>query len=149
MRYTYRSQRIWPNWQPDRRERLARLVALIMRRTFSEASVAHRWSFVYFFALFQSDFSASEVDIGRGEVLHAIVIASMVVMLDEGISLLPEITRQVVVIQRDAVLGGLMPSLALAVGLNVIRCALDMVHFLIFLPVTQCAHSARVAVVQD
>lgn len=145
MLYTFRSQRIWPNWQPDRRERLARLVALIMRRTFSEASVAHRWSFVYFFALFQSDFSASEVDIGRGEVLHAIVIASMVVMLDEGISLLLEITRQVVVIQRDAVLGGL----ALALGLSVIQCALDMVHFLIFQPVTQCAHSARVAVVQD
>lgn len=69
----------------------------------------------------------------------------MVVMLDEGISLLLEITRQVVVIQRDAVLGGL----ALALGLSVIQCALDMVHFLIFQPVTQCAHSARVAVVQD
>ena len=58
------------------------------------------------FSLLQDGLAASEVDIGRGEVLQALVIASMVVLIDKGIDLLPEITGQVVVFQQDAVLQG-------------------------------------------
>ena len=51
------------------------------------------------FSLFQDGLAAPEVDIRRREVLQALVIASVVVMLDEGIDLLPEITWQIVVFQ--------------------------------------------------
>ena len=62
------------------------------------------------FSLFQDGLAAPEVDVGRGEVLQALVIAPVVVMIDKGIDLLPEMTWQVVVFQQDAVLQGLMPS---------------------------------------
>lgn len=52
------------------------------------------------FSLFQNGFTAPEVDIGRGEVLQALVIASVVVVLDERVDLLAEITGQVVVFQQ-------------------------------------------------
>ena len=73
------------------------------------------------FSLLQDGLAASEVDIGRGEVLQALVIASMVVLIDKGIDLLPEITGQVVVFQQDAVLQRLMPALNLALCLRVVH----------------------------
>ncbi len=88
-------------------------------------------------SLFQNGFTAPEVDIGRGEVLQALVIASVVVVLDERVDLLAEITGQVVVLQQDAVLQGLVPSLDLTLSLRVIWSAAHMVHLLIFQPVSQ------------
>ena len=46
------------------------------------------------FSLFQDCLAPSEVDVGRGEVLQALVIAPVVVMIDKGLDLLPEITGQ-------------------------------------------------------
>ena len=73
------------------------------------------------FSLFQNGLATSEVDIGRREVLQALVIAPMIVVLYEGVDLQPEITRQVVVFQQDAVLEGLVPTLDLALCLGVIE----------------------------
>ena len=42
------------------------------------------------FSLFQDCLALSEVDVGRGEVLQALVIAPVVVMIDKGLDLLPE-----------------------------------------------------------
>ena len=67
------------------------------------------------------------------------MIASMVLVFDEGVNLLLEIARQIVIFQQDAVLEGLMPALKLALGLGVIRRASDMVHLLIFQPISQLA----------
>ena len=89
------------------------------------------------FSLFQDGLAAPEVDIGRGEVLQALVVSSVVVMLDEGVDLLPEIAGQVVFFQQDAVLQGLVPSLDLALGLRVIRGTSDMIHLLIIQPICQ------------
>ncbi len=50
-------------------------------------------------SLFQNGLAASEVDVGRGEVFQALVVAMMVVVIDEGVDLLPEIAGQVVVFQ--------------------------------------------------
>ena len=47
----------------------------------------------YPFSLLQDGLTAPEVDVGRGEVLQALVIAPMVVMLDEGVDLLPGVDR--------------------------------------------------------
>ena len=52
------------------------------------------------FSLLQDGFSASEVDIGRGEVLQALVVAPVVVVFDKGVDLLPEIAGQIVVFQQ-------------------------------------------------
>jgi hypothetical protein len=55
------------------------------------------------FSLFQNGLTAPEVDVGRGEVKQALVVAAVVVMLDEGVDLLPGIAGQVAILQQVAV----------------------------------------------
>ena len=100
------------------------------------------------FSLLQDGLAAPEVDVGRGEVLQALVIAPVVVMLDEGVNLVPEIAGQIVVFQQDAVLQCLVPSLDLALGLWVIWCPSNMVHFLLFQPVGEFTRDVTGAVVR-
>lgn len=76
------------------------------------------------------------------------MIASMVVVIDKGIDLLPEITGQVVVFQQDAVLEGLMPSLDLTLGLRVIWRASHMVHLLIVQPFVSVASDPQIAILR-
>ena len=64
------------------------------------------------FSLFQDGLAAPEVDIGRGKVLQALVIAPVIVVLDEGFDLPPQVAEQVVVFQQDTVLQGMMPPFA-------------------------------------
>ena len=45
------------------------------------------------FSLLQDGLVAPEVDVGRREVLQALVVAPVVVMLDEGVDLLPGVDR--------------------------------------------------------
>ena len=45
-----------------------------------------------------------EADIGRSEVLGALVAAPVFVVLDEGLDLLPKIAEQEVFLQQDATL---------------------------------------------
>lgn len=52
------------------------------------------------FSLFQNSLGAPEIYIGGREVLQALVIAPVVVVIDKGIDLMPEITGQVVVFQQ-------------------------------------------------
>lgn len=54
--------------------------------------------------------SAVEVDVGGREVLQAFVITTMIIARDEGIDLLPEITRYLVVFQQDGIRHGLAES---------------------------------------
>ena len=71
---------------------------------------------------FQQDGSAaSEVDIGGREVIQALVVASVVVVLDEGAELGFEITGQIIVLEQDPVLQRLVPALDLALGLGMVR----------------------------
>ena len=56
------------------------------------------------------------------------MVASVVVMLDEGFDLAFKIARKEVVLQQDAVLERLVPAFNLALGLRVERCAADMAH---------------------
>ncbi len=68
-----------------------------------------------------------EVDVGGGEVGEAFVVAAVVVVLDEGADAGLEIARQIVVLQQDTVLQGLMPTLDLALGLGR-RCQVNRIH---------------------
>src|SRR4029077_4224579 len=54
-----------------------------------------------------------EVDIGRGEIGDALMRSQAIVMSDEAADVGFEITGQIVVVEQDAVLEGLVPSLDL------------------------------------
>ena len=84
------------------------------------------------FSLLQDALAVLEADIGRSEVLQALVRALLIIVVEKGIDLLPSTTGQIVVFQQDAVLQGLMPALDLAPGLRVIRGKANMVHVLNF-----------------
>ena len=61
-----------------------------------------------------------EVDIGGREVIQALVVAPVVVVLDEGAELGFEVTGQIIVLEQDPVLEGLVPALDLALGLGMV-----------------------------
>ena len=77
------------------------------------------------------------------------MIASTVVLLGEGIDLLPEFIWQLVVFQQDAVLGRLIPALDLALGLRVKRGTADVIHLLVFEPISQFARDIAQAIVAE
>lgn len=62
--------------------------------------------------------AVSEVEVGRGEIVEALVISAVIVMLDEGCDLGFEVLLEEVVFQEDAVLQRLVPAFDLALGLR-------------------------------
>ena len=82
---------------------------------------------------------APEVGIGGRDVVEALVVAVVVVMIDEFRDAVFEIAGQVVVFQQDPVLQGLMPALDLALGLGMIWRATDVPHGMLFEPIGQIA----------
>ena len=79
-------------------------------------------------SVFDDGFGPSEVGVGGCHIVEALVIAPMIVVLDEGLDLAFEITGQEVVFQEDAVLERLMPALDLALCLRMHRGAANMIH---------------------
>ena len=65
----------------------------------------------------QDGFAAPEVDISWGEVADALVVAVVVVVVDEGRDGGFKLSFEEVVFQQDAVFEGLMPSLDFALCL--------------------------------
>src|SRR6516162_11122937 len=82
------------------------------------------------FAFEEDGRGPSEVDIGRCAIAQALVIAGMVVVVDEGGDLAFEIAGQVIVLEQDAVLERLMPALDFALGLRMVGRAADMLDVL-------------------
>ena len=76
----------------------------------------------------QDHLGSAEVDVGGREVIDALVIADVVVVLDEGADLPFEVARQIIVVEQDAVLQGLVPALDFPLGLGMIRSAAHMLH---------------------
>ena len=74
------------------------------------------------FPFSQDDLTAPEVNIGWCQDGDAFVVAQMVIVTDEVSNLLFEIAGQIVVLEQDAVLQGLMPALDLPVGLGMHGC---------------------------
>ena len=66
------------------------------------------------FSLQQDGLAAPEVDVGRRKIVEALVIAPMIVALDEGCDLGFEIAGQEVVLQEETILQGLVPALDLS-----------------------------------
>ena len=87
------------------------------------------------FSLQQDGLAASEVDVGRRKIVEALMIAAMIVALDEGSDLGLEIAREEVVLQQDAVLQRLVPALDLALGLRMARRTAGVIDIPILKPV--------------
>src|SRR5437868_10214634 len=68
------------------------------------------------FSFGQDGWAASEVDVGPGEIVDALVIAAVVVVVDKGRDLGFEVAGQEVVFQQDAVFESLVPALDLALS---------------------------------
>ena len=80
------------------------------------------------FAFEQDGLAASEVDVGRGEIVEALVVSAMIVMLDESRDLGFEVLPEEVVFQQDAVLQRLVPAFDLALRLRMEGSAAHMAH---------------------
>ena len=62
------------------------------------------------FSLFDDGLGPAEVGIGGRHIVQALVVALVIVVLDERFDLALEIARQEVVFEQDAVLEGLVPA---------------------------------------
>ena len=90
------------------------------------------------FSFCEDRLRSAKVDVGRREVFDALMIANVIVVLDEGADLSFEIAGQIIVVEQNAVLQSLVPALDLALGLRVIGCAPHVLHAL---PSSQSARS--------
>ena len=61
---------------------------------------------------FEDGFGPAEIDIGEREVAEGLIVAVMSVVVDEVVDRRVQSFRQVVVLQEDAVLQGLVPARA-------------------------------------
>ena len=71
---------------------------------------------------------AAEAGIGGRDVAEALVVAVVVIVIDESTDLAFKVSGQAVVFQLDAVFQGLMPALDLALGVGMIGGSTDMFH---------------------
>src|ERR687891_2750162 len=101
------------------------------------------------FSFQQNGPASPEVDVGRRQIVEALVVSAVIVVLDEGGDLPLEITLQEVVLQQDAVLEGLMPALDLALGLGMARRTTGMFHVPVGEPVSQAAGDVTRPIVRE
>jgi len=88
---------------------------------------------------FEDGFGLAEVDVRGGEVAQALVIAVVIVVLDEGRHGFLKCPGQVIVLEQDAVLQGLVPAFDLALGLRMPGSAANVIHALVGKPIGQLA----------
>ena len=72
--------------------------------------------------------TSAEVDVGWCEIGDAFVVSQVVVVVDEGFDLPLKITGEIIVLEQDAVLERLVPTLDLALGLVMHGSSPDMFH---------------------
>ena len=105
------------------REDLAHLCLMLSRLALMVQAAVLGGQFYDLFSLFDDGGVASKVGVGWSYVADALVVALVVVVIDEGADLVFEIAGQIIIFKQDPVLQRLMPALDLALGLRVIRCA--------------------------
>ena len=97
----------------------------------------------------QDGVTPREIGLGWGETVQAVVVALVIVVLEEGGDLRLEVARQVVVLQQDAVLQGLMPALDLSLGLRMAGRATDVFDAAVVQPFGEIASEVTRAVVGE
>jgi hypothetical protein len=113
-----------------------------------QASVLHSLSFDPF-SFHQDGLAAPEVDVSRCQIGDALVVTKMVVVADEVAELSFQIAGQIVVFEQDAVLERLVPTLDLALGLGMVRRAMNLLDLLILQPFFQLGREVRRAVIAE
>ena len=98
---------------------------------------------------FSDSVRSPQVDVSGGEVAEALMVAVMVVVIDEVPDGCFQGSRQVVVLEQDTVLEGLVPALDLALSLWVSRSAADVVHALACEPVGQLPRDVAAAIIAE
>ena len=78
------------------------------------------------FPPFEKGLAAPEVDVSRRQVVQALVVSTVVVVLDEPLDALFELSWQVVALQQDPVFHRAVISLDLTLRHRVVRPAADM-----------------------
>lgn len=91
--------------------------------------------------------ASARVSVGGCDIVQALVVTLMIVMPDEGGNLRFEFSGQEVVLEQNAVLERLMPTLDLALRLRVIRRAACVRHAFVFQIVSQIPGDIAWAVV--
>lgn len=99
------------------------------------------------FAFEQDGLAAPEVDVGRGEIVEALVVSAMVVVLDEGYDLGFEVFFEEVVFEQDAVLQSLMPAFDFPLCLRMAGSAVNLVDLVCLQPFTEIGSDVTRAVV--
>ena len=99
------------------------------------------------FAFSDDGLAAPEADVGGCDVAQALVVALVVVVIDEGPDLAFKIAGQIVVFQQNPVLHRLMPALDFALGLRMERRTANVVHLSIPEPFGQVARDVARAVI--
>lgn len=74
-----------------------------------------------------------------GVTFQALVVTLMIVVIDEGLDLGFEVSRQEVIFQQDAVLECLMPAFDFALCLRMMRRTARMLHPYVLQPFGQIA----------
>ena len=82
------------------------------------------------FSSFDDGGGSTEVGIGRCDVVEALMVALVVVVLDERLDLGLKVTRQEVIFEQHTVLQGLVPAFDLALCLWMEGCASHVIHLL-------------------
>ena len=90
--------------------------------------------FLDLFPFSENGFVAPEVDVCRCDVVQALVVTMVALVTHEVVDLGFKIAGEVVVLQQNPVLHGLMPAFDLALGLRMEWRAADMLHALPFQP---------------
>ena len=99
------------------------------------------------FSLHEDFTAAPEVDVGGREIVQALVIATMVIVLDESANFCIQIAGKIIVIQQDAVLERLMPAFDLALRLRMQRRAAHMFDVTLTEPFREIARDVGWAIV--
>jgi hypothetical protein len=90
----------------------------------------------------QDSLPPAEMDISRGQIVQALVVAPVVILIDKGFNLGLKRAWQVIVFQQDAVLHGLVPALDLALRLRVSRRAAVMLYAVLCEPLGKLTNQA-------
>src|SRR5258707_5835825 len=91
------------------------------------------------FPPFENGLTAPEVDVNRRQVVQALVVSRVIVVLDELLDALFELSWQVVVLQQDPVFHRAVISLDLALRHRVVRPAADMSDAVVIEPLAKLA----------
>ena len=99
------------------------------------------------FSPFNDGGVTAEVGIGGGDGAEALVVAVVVIVVDESADLAFKVSGQIIVFQKHAVFQRLMPTLDLALGLRMIGGSTDMLHPVVFEPFREITRDVRRAIV--